>query len=359
MRTLAVGLSCLLAAATTAGAPAIQPETLRSVGGLPAHIAGRFNDLTVCRQVADGSFLVFDRRSQTVFSVAPSADAPVEIVQIGAEPGRILQPFAFDVTPEGTFVVADTPGTRSRVQLFMPSGSRLGGFSIGDKGAPLLIDGVAITGLASLVLTRRSVYLSQPESGALISEHGLDGVSTRTFGELRATGYEKDRQLHNALNSGVVVINPEGGFYYVFVAGVPAFRKYDSLGSLIFERHIEGTELDDYMRSRPTAWARRNTAEGELPVVRPAVRAAAADASGSLWVSLDTPYTYVYDRRGDKQRVVQFRAAGIVAPRNMSFTSAGRLLLTPGCFLFDPRLAPGGKSARPVRPASPQAQGRD
>lgn len=348
MRTLAVSLSCLLGAVWTA---AIQPETLRSVGGLPAHIAGRFTDLTACRQLADGTFLVFDRRTQTVFSVAPAAEAAVEIVQIGAEPGRILQPFAFDVTPEGTFVVADTPGDRSRLQLFLRSGSRLGGFALPGRGAPLRLDGVAITGLASLVLTRQSVFLSQPESGALISEHGLDGVSARTFGELRPTGYEQDRPLHNALNSGLVVVNPEGGFYYVFVAGLPAFRKYDAVGRLLFERHIEGTELDDYMRNRPTAWPRRNTAEGELPIVRPVVRAAAADSAGSLWISLDVPYTYVYDRRGDKQRVLQFRAAGILAPTNMSFTGAGRLLVTPGCFLFDPRPA-GGRRGGPLTPAS-------
>src|ERR1700752_4800721 len=87
----------LLALALVSGASAVQPETLRSVGGLPAHIAGRFADLTACRQKADGSFLVFDRRSHTVFSVEGAADAPREIVQIGAEPGRILRPYAFDV----------------------------------------------------------------------------------------------------------------------------------------------------------------------------------------------------------------------------------------------------------------------
>jgi hypothetical protein len=106
---------------------------------------------------------------------------------------------------------------------------------------------------------------------------------------------------------------------------------------LLFERHIEGTELDDYMRNRPTRWPRRKTSDGEIPIVRPAVRAAAADASGSLWISLDVPYTYVYDRQGEKQRVVQFRAAGLTAPTGLSFTPMGRLLATPGCYLFEPR----------------------
>ena len=343
MRILAAAAVASLASAFTPAAPQIPVETLKSAGGLPAHIAGRFNDITACRQLPDGAFLVFDRRSQTVFGVPPAAEAPIEIVKIGAEPGRIIQPYAFDVAPGGSFVVADAPDNRSRVQLFMQSGSRLGGFSMPGRGFPLLIDGVAITGLASLVLTDRSIYLSQPESNALITEHGLDGISARTFGELRPTGFEQDRPLHNALNSGLVVINPEGGFYYVFVAGVPAFRKYDQAGSLVFERHIEGVELDAYMRDRPTTWPRRKSGDGEYPVVRPAVRAAAADAAGNLWISLDAPYTYVYDRKGDKLRVVQLRAAGVLSPTNMSFTKTGRLLATPGCFLFETRAAAGPK----------------
>ncbi|HET7221518.1 MAG TPA: hypothetical protein VFJ02_25860, partial [Vicinamibacterales bacterium] len=111
MRTSAVAAAlaaCTVGALTgtrAGAAPQIQVETLKSVAGLPAHIAGRFNDITACHQLPDGAFLVFDRRSQTVFSVPPGADAPVEIVKIGAEPGRIIQPYAFDVAPSGMFVV--------------------------------------------------------------------------------------------------------------------------------------------------------------------------------------------------------------------------------------------------------------
>jgi hypothetical protein len=334
VRPIAAGVC--LASLLSLSAAGIQIETLRSVAGLPAHVAGRFTDITACRQMSDGTFLVFDRRSQTVFSLPPGGDVPVEVVTIGAEQGRIIQPYAFDVAPNGTFVVADAPGNRSRVQHFLPSGSRLGGFSMPGRGFPLVIDGVAITGLASMVLTNQSIFVSQPERNALITEHGLDGVSGRSFGDLRPTGFEQDPPLHHALNSGLVVINPEGGFYYVFVAGVPAFRKYSYDGALLFERHIEGAELDDYMQNRPTSWPRRKTGDGEYPVVRPAVRAAAADTRGNLWISLDVPYTYVYDRRGDKQRIVQLRATGIMRPTNMSFATTGRLVVTPGCFLFEP-----------------------
>jgi hypothetical protein len=343
LRHSALGIHYCVVAVLAVQSVAAGTTTLKSVGGLPAHIAGRFTELTLCRQASDGSFSVFDRRSHTVFSVAPKADEPREIIQIGAEPGRILRPYAFDVAANGSFVVADAPGGRGRVQFFTASGSRLGGFALRGRETSLVtFDGLVISGLGSLVYNGRSIFVSQPESGSLVTELGVDGVSARAFGELRPTGYEPDRDLHLALNSGLIVINPEGGFYFVFVAGVPTFRRYDASGVMMFERHIEGTELDDYMRNRPTSWPRRKTADGEFPVVRPAVRAAAADANGSLWVSLDVPYTYVYDSRGEKQRTVQFRAAGIMAPTSLSFTQTNRLLATPGCYLFEP----GGAAVR-------------
>jgi hypothetical protein len=311
-------------------------ETLRSVGSLPAHIAGRFESLTVCRQAADGTFFVFDRRSHTVFGVPPSAEAPLELVSVGAERGRILQPYAFDLASDATFAIADAPMDRGRVQIFHSTGASLGGFALPDRAISLVIDGVVISGVASLVYSGSSVLMSRPENGALITEYALDGRTIRSFGELRPTGHEQERDLHLALNSGIIAANPQGGFYFVFATGVPTIRKYDRAGQLVLERHIEGVELDEYMRTRPTSWPRR-TGSGELPVMRPAIRAAAADASGNLWVSLDVPYSYVYDRRGEKQRIVQFHGAGIIAPTNLSFTSAGRILVTPGCYLFDPR----------------------
>jgi hypothetical protein len=115
------------------------------------------------------------------------------------------------------------------------------------------------------------------------------------------------------------------------------FRKYDEAGRLSFERHIEGPDLDDYIRSLPNSWPKRRTEDGELPIVQPAVRAAAADADGNLWVSLMTPVTYVYDSAGDKRRTIQFRGAGIMAPRSFFFTSGGTALVAPGCYEFNTR----------------------
>ena len=68
----------------------------------------------------------------------------------------------------------------------------------------------------------------------------------------------------------------------------------------------------------------------------PVIRAAAVDPAGQLWISLGVPYTYVYDAQGDKTRTVQFEAAGILSPTSLFFSGRGRLLVTPGCYEFDP-----------------------
>jgi hypothetical protein len=138
------------------------------------------------------------------------------------------------------------------------------------------------------------------------------------------------------LNAGLPVVDPTGGYFYVFVSGIPMFRKYDATGTLQFERHIEGAELDGYLASLPTHWPTRRVENREIPLVVPAVRAAAADGRGRLWVSLNQPYTYVFDAQGDKVRTLQFRAAGIISPTSLSFTRSGRLLTTPGCYEFNP-----------------------
>jgi hypothetical protein len=315
---------------------ALPIETLNSVAALPAHLAGRLEEMTACEQARDGRYFIFDRRSHTVFAVPPSRDQIQRIIEIGAEKGRVLRPTAFDLADDETFVIADAPGGLGRVQVFHLTGASLGGFTIaGRESNVVAIDGVVLSGIGSLEYTGRSVFMSRPEHGALVSEYALDGRVIRTFGLLRQTGHDDDPQVHFALNSGLVVVNPQGGFYFVFAAGVPLFRKYDARGKLLFERHVEGVEIDEYVQSIPTKWPRQKSADGgELPLVRPGIRAAAADREGNLWISLTTPFTYVYDGSGDKRRTVQFRGAGIVSPTALTFTSKGQVLVTPGCYTF-------------------------
>lgn len=66
----------------------------------------------------------------------------------------------------------------------------------------------------------------------------------------------------------------------------------------------------------------------------PAVRTASVDREGRLWIALTAPFTYVYDRSGDKVRTVQFKGASLLTPNSLFFTKDGRVLVTPGCYAF-------------------------
>jgi hypothetical protein len=317
---------------------ALSAGVLRSVDAIPAHIAGGFRAPAGFQRSTSGQYFVFDRRSQIVYGIDENHTSAWEIVHIGSEAGRIINPVAFAVEPTGTFVVADTPDNQERIQVFSPAGFRIGGFMLpGRMRARVVLDGLALNGIGSLQYSGTSILLSQPDTGALITEYSLAGRPLRSFGSLRRTGHEDDPPLHIAQNGGLPVIDPRGGFFFVFQTGEPAFRKYDAHGKLVFERRIQGREIDEFVAGLPTSWPRRRTEDGELPLVPPTIRTAAADSAGHLWISLVEPITYEFDADGDKIRTVQFRAAGTIAPNSLFFEPGGRLLVTPGLYIFDVR----------------------
>lgn len=335
----ALGTGCLALILVAAAGPAaaLRVEVLRSVGGLPPHVVGTFEEPIDFQQAANGMYYVFDRRGHAVHTVGPDRRIARKAVEIGQEEGRILQPTGFDMASDGRFVVADVPRLQQRLQTFSPLGERLGGFFLpGAPAARIIVDNLMLNGAGSVQHTGNSLLISHPESGALITEYSVGGYAWRSIGSLRSTGHEADRDLHVAMNAGLPLVDPTGGFYYVFITGAPAFRKYDERGALVFERSVQGREMDDVLAQQPTRWPRRRVQDRTVPFVTPVIRAAAVDPAGQLWISLGVPYTYVYDPQGDKVRTVQFQAAGVISPTSLFFTRAGRLLVTPGCYEFDP-----------------------
>jgi hypothetical protein len=314
---------------------ALTPDVLRPVQAVPPHVSGRFRDVRAFQQSPAGHHYVFDRRAHRVFAIDERLESAWQIVQIGAEPGRIIGPTAFSTAPDGRFAVADAPEGRPRIQIFNPAGFRESGFTLPDRSrARVASDDMVVSGIASIQFTGSSILISQPENGALVTEYAASGREGRSFGDLRGTGHENDRDLHLALNSGIPLVDPDGGFFFVFHAGLPVFRKYDRDGRLLFERRMQGVETDKIVENLPVSWPRR---DGELAVVRSTVRAAAVDRRGNLWVSLSDPYTYVFDPQGDKIRTVQFRGVDVIGPTSLFFAAEDRLLVTPGLFEFDPR----------------------
>ena len=324
------------APAATAGPGRV--ETLRSVGGLPPEICNIFREPQGLQQTAHGVYYVFDRRGHAVYSIDPEARGTRRVVEIGGEGGRLLEPSAFDLAPDGTFAVADAPNGRERLQVFDFAGNWMTGFTLPGRATPRLsLGGLALGGVGTLAFLGSSIALNQPETGSLITEYGLTGTPLRSIGSLRATGHESDRQLHLALNTGIPIPHPAGGYVFVFFAGAPVFRRYDSRGALMYERIIQGRQLDAALEQMPKKWPRRSVDGTELPLVVPTVRTATVDRGGQLWVSFVLPFTYVFDADGEKVRTVQLQAAGIVAPNSLFFTQTGRLLVTPGCYEFNVR----------------------
>jgi hypothetical protein len=227
-------------------------EVLKSASGLPAHVVGLFRDPIGFKQTANGDYYVFDRRGHTVYAVDAAGGTAQKLVQIGAEDGRLIEPSAFDVAVNGSFAVADAPNGRERVQIFDAAGVRTGGFILPGRGASRVVLGsLSLNGVGTLAFTGRTLMMSHPESGWLMTEYALDGSAIRSIGQLRRTGHESDRDLHLAWNAGIPIADPTGGFVFVFMAGAPAFRKYDAKGELIYERVIQGREIDPLIAAIP------------------------------------------------------------------------------------------------------------
>ena len=333
-------LIALALAAAASGAridAALEAEVLRSIGGLPPHITGLFEEPLGFQQPPDGPYYVFDRRAHSVYTVDAAKTSARKLVAVGQEKGRLLEPRGFDTSPTGSFVVADAPNGVERIQMFGAAGMLTWGFRLPARLNPsITVGSLVLNGLGSIQYHGDNLLVSHPESGALFTEYSTSGFALRSVGRLRQTGFENDRDLHLAMNAGLPLVDPTGGFYYVFLAGRPLFRKYSGDGRLLFERHVEGRELDDFVDNLPARWPTRRVEDRELPFVPPTVRTAAVDGRGRLWISLALPYTYVYDTQGDKIRTVQFRTAGIIGPTSLYFTQDGRLLVTPGCYEFRP-----------------------
>jgi hypothetical protein len=305
------------------------------VAAIPAHLAGRFREAVGFQQTDSGEYLVFDRRSHAVFAIDAARTAIREVVKIGAEEGRIIDPTAFAAGADGSFAVADAPNNRERIQIFTPGGSHLAGFLLPGRVEPRVVHNTQVLGgIASMQFTGKTILLSQPETGALITEYSWNGTALRSIGRLRPTGHEDDRDVHLAMNTGIPLAAADGGFWFVFQAGMPLLQRYDRDGTLLFERHVEGRELDEVLARQPTTWPKRRIGDSTRPIVAPVVRTAAVDQSGRVWIALVAPFTYVFDGEGDKIRTVQFRGAGLIAPDSLFFTRAGRLLVTPGLYEF-------------------------
>ena len=254
-------------------------------------------------------------------------------MQIGAEDGRVIEPSAFDVAFNGSFAVADAPNGRERVQIFDAAGVRTGGFLLPGRGASRVVLGtLSLNGVGTLSFNGRSLLMSHPETGWLITEYALTASPMRSIGQLRKTGHESDRDLHLALNAGIPLADPKGGFYFVFMAGQPAFRKYDAAGDADLRADHPGPRDRSAGRGDPRSLAaarRRRAAAGRAGGSnrgRRSIRQALGFLRSTVFLCL---------RRAARRSGPSSSAArASFRPSSLWFNEDGRILVTPGCYEF-------------------------
>ena len=98
-------------------------------------------------------------------------------------------------------------------------GSRL----VRQRTASIVVGPSLMSGIASIQFTEPTLLISQPEGGTLFTEYSSSGYAFR-IGRLRDTGHEQDRDVHLALNVGLPLVDPTGGYSCVFLAGRPMFQ---------------------------------------------------------------------------------------------------------------------------------------
>src|SRR5262245_7877208 len=143
---LLLAVLCTYAGGLAVAAQRSEIETLTAVAALPAHIAGSFQELSSCQQTAGGDYFIFDRRSHAVFVAPAGFESARKLITIGAEPGRLLDPSAFDLASDESFVVTDAPGGQPRVQVFLNTGSTVSVFRIPGGGLPRITFGNLVLG---------------------------------------------------------------------------------------------------------------------------------------------------------------------------------------------------------------------
>ena len=226
------------------------------------------------QQTDSGQYFVFDRRAHAVFTIA--GDAAKKIVDIGAEPGRVLDPTR--LRPRSRPTAASSSPTRRCGGRASRSSPRTAAASAASRcrsarsRACMLDSARPERHRLDPVHRRHASSSTSRRAGGLVSELELYGTPDPHLRRRCApTGHEADANVHLALNVGPAARRSRPAASTS--CSRPASRCSASTtrrGTLLFERHIEGPEVDEYLRTMPTRWPTRRTEDGDvLPLVPP------------------------------------------------------------------------------------------
>jgi DNA-binding beta-propeller fold protein YncE len=275
-----------------------------------------------------GRYYVSDMRGNRVLVFDGDMRLERSIGTIGSGPGRLIHPGYLDVSGGGTLYVQD--GGNERIERFTPDGRYAGEFP-----TPFLYEGFAVG-------RHEEVYLGQPENGHLVTVYSETGKVTGGFGELKkfsdvygAEFAEKDTLYERGINRVRLSTDKEGNVYVSFMLA-PLLQKYSPDGRLLFERRLEGPEVD-----RVTNVLLQHPPEKFLSFAKDGFeeRIVALDPisdpkTGNIYVLLADGSIYVADREGRKVSVLSRQGDQRPAYPFMGGLGArGEILIIP----FSPR----------------------
>lgn len=247
--------------------------------------------------------------------------------RIGSGPGRLFHPGYLDVGGDGTVFVED--GGNERIVKFDQSGHYTGEFRVN-----------AFQGMA--VDTQDHLYLGQPEEGSLITVYSSAGTRLRSFGQLKKYSeiygesfHDKDSSYNVALNR-VRLATDKDGYLYVSFMITPLIQKYAPDGTLMFERRLEGPEIDrlmDAIQKRRYIATKSDGVDVRIIALDPVID----PANGNIMVPLVDGSIYVTDREGNKVSLLRpawaNRGDGTFRPFVAGLGANGEFMATP----FPPR----------------------
>jgi DNA-binding beta-propeller fold protein YncE len=282
----------------------------------------------------DGLYVVSERSRNSVLVIDGQLSVRKVIGGIGSGPGRLFRPGHLNVASDGVIYVQD--GGNERIQSFDFDGHFLGGFQT-----------TQYMGFAAGA--GGEVYLGQPERGALVTVYSRDGRVLRSFGKTKTLsevyGTEqaaRDEQFRNAINRVHLTVDADGSVLVNF-ALAPILQKYTRQGELVFERRLEGPEVDALTQEVLSEFGGQHlvmSLDG-FPERLMSLEAVALPG-GEINVVLIDGSIYVADAEGRKVGIVRPRARQKFTPEMTGVSPAGELMLvglTPrDCYLL-PRQA--------------------
>lgn len=266
-----------------------------------------------------GLYVVSDRTRNSLLVINDRSEIQKEIAGIGSAPGRLFRPGYLDVASDGIIYVQD--GGNERIQSFDLEGRYLGGFAT----TPFMGFAAGAGG---------EVFLGQPEKGRLVTVYSRDGKVLRSFGSLKkfsevygSGSADDDEKWRNAINRVKISVEPDGSVLVSFMMA-PLIQKYTREGVLVFERRLEGPEVDRLTQSALTTEGGGNLTMSMDGFPEHVMALEAVSLPGDeIDVALTDGSVYVADAEGRKVDVLHPHASNRFTPEMVGLSPAGEMVV--------------------------------